>query len=796
MATGNHLSNLKDVTGRLGKDKWKRVVQILRSYGLGGLVSRVRDKIRTGVDPSEDTERAWILSNESCAPRRFDVSSFDMVDMVSFRVDQAADNAGRLELLTNGPIADAELRVEVFSDGTRVADANAPVSPGLSYTAVEFAPLSYPKDRSLTFVATVTGGAGIALQRRRSAFDIHVAGGGKIFARLYASPDPAYAGWMRSNDPPPEELIRQRSEDVSGGPVFSIIVPLYNTPARYLKEMISSVRAQTYPKWELCLADGSSDGEDRQPLIASFGDSRIRYRRLEDNRGIAGNSNAAYDMAVGDFVCLLDHDDTLAPQALYAAASVLRDDPLCDFVYSDEDKISESGARRFMPFFKPDFSPNLLMSFNYITHFTILRRSMFEGEPLFRSGFDGAQDYDLILRAAERARSIRHVPDILYHWRVSPASTASSGEAKNYTEDAAIRALDNSLARRGISGAKAVRAVQPNRFDIKYPIPAPAPLVSILVPADAEPENTRKCLDTLVSGTSYSRFEIIAAGPRSYSELCSGADVRHVVCRDGAGTSEMLRAAAASARGEILVAADPRVEELSEGWLEALVAQVLRSDVGIAGGILLTMDGFIRSAGYALHAGGEIAAPVMAGFREDHPGSFGRLFSARDVAAVPGGCLAVRADVLAEAGGFSKEFRGPLADVDLCLRVRETGRSIVLAPMCRMRTQDPPVPDRAEAAKARRLWLETWLDAYPRDPYGNPNLDPGCADYSTFAGPREESQKTALDAYTEDPVHSAVAYAAPARRICEGAPATTQAQGGTFAFDKEQDSHSSPWHIV
>lgn len=751
MGRSGGISNLRDVTERLGQNKWKRAGQILRSYGLRGLLSRVRDKMRTGVDPSEDTERAYVLSNESCVPKRMQLESQGTTDIASFHVDPAADNAAMLEILTEGRSERAQLRVEVFHQGDRLAEATATVNEGLGYTTVQFPPVLYPADGRLTFVATVTGKGGIVVDRRRPAHGLHLEGGGRIFVRLYASVDPVYLLWMYHNDPTDEELRRQSQVIFEDAPTFSIVVPMFNTPERYLREMIQSVIAQTYPRWELCLVDGSTDGLDRQTIVSSFSDARIRYQKLERNEGICGNSNRAVAMSTGDFVCLLDHDDILAPHALFSNASMLAENPACDFIYSDEDKISDSGTRRFSPFFKPDYSPNLLNSFNYITHFSVFRRTLMDGEDWFRQGFDGAQDYDLILRVAERARNIGHIPDVLYHWRTAPTSTAVAADTKNYTESAALRALNESLARRGVTGAEAVSSVQPNRFDIRYPVPSPAPRVSVLVAADEDPEVTAACVEAILSSTTYPDYEILVAHTagstaeaRVFDKMTEkDSRVRAVRCENSGSSSSILNIAARASTGELLAFADPRTLEVSEDWLQELAAQVLRDDVAAAGGLVANADGSVRSAGYTLLAGG-IAGGVMEGYPGDHPGSFGRLWSVRDVSAVSSSCMMISRSLFQELGGLEEDFPSLLADTDLFLRARQTGGAIVFTPKARVRTASPPKGlERQQDAEAK--WLRKWLSSYPRDPYGNPNLSLERADYATSPHPRGQEEQLVLE---------------------------------------------------
>ncbi len=254
---------------------------------------------------------------------------------------------------------------------------------------------------------------------------------------------PQYHRWIKKHEPSPRELARQRTTILARRPLISVVVPAYNTPERFFSEMIESVRTQTYPHWELCIADGGSSASHHPGA-----DNRIRLQHLDENRGIAGNTNAALAMATGDYVAFLDHDDVLAPFALHALAEAINRHPDADFFYSDEDKLDESG-QRVDPCFKPGWSPDLLRHHNYICHLVVLKRSLLERLGGIRPGFDGAQDYELVLRASEKAEQIVHIPLVLYHWRLHPQSTAQNTASKQYLVDAGKRALEEHLHRIG-----------------------------------------------------------------------------------------------------------------------------------------------------------------------------------------------------------------------------------------------------------------------------------------------------------------------------------------------------------
>ena len=318
-----------------------------------------------------------------------------------------------------------------------------------------------------------------------------------------------YEKWILLNEPDNAELLQQRQHLFSYQPKISIVTPTWNTPTHCLKEMIDSVRAQTYGNWELCIADGNSSSQQTKKILTDFArsDNRIRLAFLDKNLGIAGNSNAALHLASGDFITLLDHDDTLAPFALHEVVTRLQQpETKIDILYSDEDFINANGKKRFSPTFKPSFGWDTLRSHNYICHLLVFRNEIIKKTGGFRKGFDGSQDYDLVLRACELAREIVHIPKILYHWRVHPASTAGNPNAKNYAHDAGRKALQEHLDRCNLSG-QASNGLATGLYQAIYH-PTEWPLISIIIPSKDQAITLRTCLDSILA-ENYPNLEIL-----------------------------------------------------------------------------------------------------------------------------------------------------------------------------------------------------------------------------------------------------------------------------------------------
>ena len=320
------------------------------------------------------------------------------------------------------------------------------------------------------------------------------------------TPPDEYRRWIARHEPDAAALVRQRAHRFGRSPKVSVVVPVYNPPVAYLDAMIASVREQTYANWELCLADASTAADVRPVLEkAAAADSRVKVSFLTENRGIVGNSNAAAALATGDYLALLDHDDTLAPFALHEVIAAINESPDADFLYSDEDKIDIHGDR-VEPNFKPDWSPETLRSRNYVCHLTTLKRSLFESIGGFRPGFDGSQDYDLVLRASERAKRIVHIPHVLYHWRMHAQSTAMAKGSKNYAFEAGKRAVAEHLARLGIDASVHDGAVQ-GIYQVVYHLRT-QPLVSIIIPNKDQVGLLSRCVDSLAK-SSYANYELV-----------------------------------------------------------------------------------------------------------------------------------------------------------------------------------------------------------------------------------------------------------------------------------------------
>jgi O-antigen biosynthesis protein len=499
-----------------------------------------------------------------------------------------------------------------------------------------------------------------------------------------ATPPDEYRRWISRFEPAAADLARQRQHRFARSPRISVVVPVYNPPAAFLDAMVRSVLAQTYPNWELCLADASTEPHVG-PMLEAFAaaDPRIRVTFLASNGGIVGNSNAALAAPTGDFVALVDHDDTLAPFALFEIVSAVNAVPDADFLYSDEDKLDRDG-RRVEPNFKPDWSPETLRSRNYVCHLTVLKRSLVEEIGRFRPGFDGSQDYDLILRASERARRIVHVPHVLYHWRMHEQSTAANKGSKGYAYEAGRRAVQEHLDRLGVSAAVHDGPIL-GTYQVVYHLRT-QPLVSVVVPNKDCPELLARCVDSLAKG-SYANYELLVVENGSqrpetfayYRELQKQPHVRVLEWTKPFNYAAVNNFAATQARGELLLFLNNDIEAISPDWLEALVKVAVQPGVGAVGAKLYYADDTIQHAGIVVGMGG-VAGHGFLNFPRQAAGYMQRLLFTQNVAAVTGACLLCQKRVFDSVGGFDEGFVLAFNDVDLCLQILRKGHRVVWTP--------------------------------------------------------------------------------------------------------------------
>ena len=499
-----------------------------------------------------------------------------------------------------------------------------------------------------------------------------------------AAPPDEYRRWIARHEPKAADLDRQRAHRFPRTPVVSVVVPVFNPPAAFLDAMVKSVLAQTYPHWELCLADASTAPHVR-PVLEAFTrqDRRVKVQFLPDNRGIAGNSNAALEMATGEYVALLDHDDTLAPFALYEVAVAINADPDADFLYSDEDKLDTAGER-VEPNFMPDWSPDTLRSRNYICHLTVVRRELVTRVGGFRAGFDGAQDYDLVLRATEQARRVVHIPAVLYHWRMHAASTASNKGSKNYAFENGKRAVAEHLARLGIDASVHDGPILGTYHPIYHL--RTQPLVSVVIPNKDHPDVLARCLDSLAK-SSYANYEVLVVENGStrpethayYSEIRRQPHVRILEWAKPFNYAAVNNFAANQARGELLLFLNNDIEAINPDWLEELVKLAVQPGVGAVGAKLYYADDTIQHAGIVVGMGG-VAGHSHLNFPRTAAGHGQRLLYTQNVAAVTGACLLMPRAVFTDVGGFDEGFVLAFNDVDLCLQVLAKGYRVVWTP--------------------------------------------------------------------------------------------------------------------
>lgn len=555
-----------------------------------------------------------------------------------------------------------------------------------------------------------------------------------------------YVRWIAKHEPTPADLAKQRKSPPSRQPLISIVVPAYNTPAEHLRSMLRSVIGQTYPRWELCIVDGASTSPQVEQILseAASDDSRIKFRWLDNNLGIAGNTNAALELVTGDYVALLDHDDELSPWALYSVVEAINRRPGADVIYSDEDKLDEIG-HRVDPCFKPGWSPDWLRTHNYVCHLLVLSASLVKDLGGVRTGFDGAQDYDLVLRASEQSREIVHVPQVLYHWRMHRQSTAANTDSKQYLVEAGRKALQEHLDRSGAS-ATAHPGDKPGVYRVAYHLKS-QPLVSVLIPNRDQAAILSRCIDSLERST-YANYEVLILENGStdgntlsyYRQLSLRPNVRLLAWDRPFNYAAVNNFGAAHARGELLLFMNNDVESLHPDWLEALATHAVRPEIGAVGAKLLYADGTVQHAGIVLGMGG-VAGHVAMRFSRESAGYADQLRRAREVAAVTGACLMTRRSVFEQVGGFDERFELAYNDVDYGMAVRQAGYRVLWTPEAELYHLESKTrgyeDDPAKQARFRRefdLFRLKWArELAAGDPYYSPHFRLDRCDYALRA---------------------------------------------------------------
>jgi len=542
----------------------------------------------------------------------------------------------------------------------------------------------------------------------------------------------AYQAWRARQAPSPVDLERQRQTWTTflHRPLISIITPTYNTPADALRAMLDSVLAQSYPNWELCLVDGGSTTPAVADLLRDYAscDARLRVRRLPNNLGISGNSNVALEMAEGEFVALLDHDDVLEPHALFAVAEALNRQPETDLIYSDHDVLSADGRVASHPVFKPSWSPETMLSANYLTHLTVLRTAVVREAGGFVPDTDGAQDWDLFLRVGEKTSRIVHLPLVLYHWRSSTGSTARDIRAKPGVPGTQLRVIEHHLARQGLVNPRA-------RFDDSGFIRVDwafdrGRLVSIIIPSRGANALLERCIQSILGRTTYPSLEILVVnnGPQPptafdyYEEISRDPRVRVVHDERPFNYSAASNLGARLAKGDLLLFLNNDTEVMSSDWLDELAMWATRPSVGLVGAKLLFPNGRIQHAGVVLGLTG-FAGHIFAGAVEGRESCFGLAEWYRNFLAVTAACLLTRRDVFEKLGGFDEALTLCGSDVVLGLRAHELGYRVVYNPFARVRHHESathrgaiPPGDFKASVDRYRPWLEQG------DPYFNANL--------------------------------------------------------------------------
>ncbi|WP_369749652.1 glycosyltransferase [Lyngbya sp. PCC 8106] len=521
-------------------------------------------------------------------------------------------------------------------------------------------------------------------------------------------------------------------------PLISVIMPVYNTSERFLREAIQSVIDQVYPNWELCIADDASTRSSIQPILVEYQakDSRIKVVFRTQNGHISASSNSALELATGEFIALLDHDDVLTPDALYEVVHLLNQHSEADMIYSDEDKLNEKDQLD-SPFFKPDWCPDSFLSRMYTCHLGIYRRELVNQVGNFRIGYEGSQDYDLVLRITEKTDKIFHIPKVLYHWRIHSESAASGIEAKPYAYQAGLKALQDAINRRGENGV--VQQVQgfPGHYRVRYKI-TEYKKVSIIIPTRDLGEILDRCLESIFTKSTYPNYEVILIDngsvedythkviakwkEKEYSRFkCCQLDIPF-------NYSKLNNYAVSQAKGDYLLFLNNDTEVITSDWIEAMVEQAQRPSIGAVGTLLLYPDDTIQHGGVVIGMR-DVAAHSHQYFEANQPGYYGQIASTNNYLAVTAACLMCRREVFERVGGFDEQLAIAYNDVDFCLKLLQQGyRNLYLSHVILYHHESKSrgfedTPEKLHCYMEEvTLMKQRWRKFIDHDPCYNPNL--------------------------------------------------------------------------
>lgn len=557
-----------------------------------------------------------------------------------------------------------------------------------------------------------------------------------------------YQKWLPRHLPSKAELERQKQERFSWEPLFSVVVPLYKTPEKYLRSLVASLQEQTYPNWELCLSDGSGKDSPIRELLQELQkeEPRIRVISHEQPLQISENANAAIQAASGDFIVFADHDDELTAHALYECAKALNEDQSLEVLYSDEDKMSMDGHKYFQPHFKPDFNIDLLCTVNYICHLFVAKKELVNRVGMLRSEFDGAQDYDFIFRCVENAgrEKIHHIPQILYHWRSHEDSTSENPESKLYAFEAGQRAVQAHYDRIGIK-AQVSKGEFLGLYRTKF-LRDTDPLISIIIPNKDHVDDLKRCMESIEKRSVYRNYEYIIVENNSteqetfdwYQKLeAENPRVRVVYYQGSFNYSKINNFGETYANGEYLLLLNNDTEIINEDCLEELLGYCTRPDVGIVGARLYYEDDTIQHAGVVIGFGG-IAGHCFVQQKRGFTGYCHRIICAQDYSAVTAACMMVKKSVYEEVGGLTEGLEVAFNDVDFCLKVNQAGYLVVYNPYAELYHYESKsrgledTPEKVERFQREiKLFESRWPDILrDGDPYYNPNLTLDSQDFS------------------------------------------------------------------